>query len=153
MPKSRGLHQATRDDNHPLIIMSWLKKYWSGLLLASFAIAWLWVRHDRNLMHQRAHYTIGHLSGWHATPKSGIYYNYHFTVAGSAYEGSSPSEAGMRTADGERCVVKYDSVDPTTNVGYFAVFVPDSIRQAPANGWRVLPFPIPQWILDRETKK
>jgi hypothetical protein len=125
--------------------MAWLKKYWGGLLLALFAVAWLWVRQGRNLMHERAHYTIGYLTGWHPTPKSGIYYNFRFTVAGADYEGSSPSEAGMQTADGTRCVVKYDSIDPNTNVGYFKIPIPDSIRRAPANGWRKPPFAVPHW--------
>ena len=132
-----------------MIWTCWLKKYWSGLLLVSFAIGWLWVRQNRNLMHQRAHYTIGYLTGWQPTPKSGIYYNYHFTVAGSSYEGSSPSGAGMRTAKGERCVIKYDSIDPNTSVGYFTIPIPNNVSQPPPNGWREPPFPIPRWILNR----
>lgn len=82
-------------------------------------------------------------------PESGIYYKYRFTVAGTTYVGSSPSEAGMKTADGTRVVVKYDSLNPTNNVGYFRLTIPDSIRQVPPppNGWRRPPFPIPQWIL------
>ena len=55
----------------------------------------------------------------------------------------------MATAEGSRFVVKYDSIHPATNVGYFAIDIPDSIRQAPANGWRKPPFPMPQWVLDR----
>lgn len=133
--------------------MVWLKKYWGGLLLVLFAVAWLWVRQGRDLMHQRAHYTIGYLTGWHPTPKSGIYYDFRFAVAGTTYESSSPGEAGMETANGTRCVVKYDSIDPATSVGYFKIPIPDSIRQAPANGWRRPPFPIPQWILDRGKQK
>jgi hypothetical protein len=133
--------------------MVWLKKHWTGLLLGLFAIAWLWVRQGRNRMHERAHYTIGYLTGSHPTPKSGIYYNFRFAVAGAEYVGSSPGEGGMKTPDGTRCVVKYDSIDPNTNVGYFRTVIPDSIRRAPANGWREPPFDVPRWMLERAKKR
>jgi hypothetical protein len=129
--------------------MQWLKNYWGGAVLVLFALGWLWVRHSRNAMHQRAHYTIGYLTGWHPTPKSGIYYNYRFSVADALYEGSSPGEAGMPTGIGTRCVVEYDSLNPNSNFAYFKLTIPASIRQAPSTGWRVPPFPIPQWMLDR----
>ena len=132
-----------------MILFSWFAKYWSGLLFVVFAGFLLWAFHDSTNMHKRAKYTVGYIKGWHPTAKSGIRYDFRFVIADSIYRGSSPSDKGMATARGSRFVVEYDSIHPATSVGYFAVFIPDSIRQAPVNGWRVPPFPIPQWILDR----
>jgi hypothetical protein len=129
--------------------LRWLRTYWGGLLLGLFGLYWLWASRAGDRLHQRAHYTIGYLTGWRPTPKSGTYYNFYFMVADSLYRGSSPSDAGMATATGSRFVVKYDSLNPDSNVGYFKVTIPDSIRKAPPTGWRVPPFPIPQQLLDR----
>ena len=131
-----------------ITLMNWLKKYWGGILLGLFAIGSFCTYQDHQRMHQRAHYTIGYITGWHPTPKSGIHYEYRFTVRDSTYEDASQSDVGMNTEKGARCVVKYDSIDPAVSVGYFNVPIPDSIRQPPANGWRKPPFPIPEWILN-----
>lgn len=99
-------------------------------------------------MHERAHYTIGYLTGWHPTPKSGIYYEFNFTVAGTTYKSSGPGKVKLPIIAGTRFVVKYDSSDPTSNVGYFELPVPDTVRRAPPAGWRRPTFPLPQWVLD-----
>lgn len=133
--------------------MNWLKKYWAGLLLGLFAIGWLVVDQLHRRMHHRAHYTIGYVTGWHPTSKSSIHYDFRFMDKGSIYQGSSPNDQGSNTFKGARFVVKYDSIDPTINVGYFNLLIPESIRQAPANGWRKPPFPVPQWILTMGQKE
>lgn len=130
----------------------WIKKYWGLLLMPPFAILLYMANQADNSMDQHAKYTVGYITGWHFT-RSGKHFDYRFAVADSIYEGTSLSDKGMATANGSRFAVKFDSTHPATNVGYFAVFIPDSIRQAPANGWRTPPFPIPQWILDRGKQK
>ena len=130
----------------------WIKKYWGLLLMLPFVVLLYMANQADNSMDQHAKYTVGYITGWHFT-RSGKHFDYRFAVTDSIYEGTSLSDKGMVTDKGSRFVVKYDSVHPATSVGYFAVFVPDSIRQAPANGWRVPPFPIPQGILDRRKQK
>ena len=103
-------------------------------------------------MNQHAKYTVGYITGWHFT-RSGTHFDYRFSAANAPYVGTSLSDKGMNDANGSRFVVKYDSLDPTTSVGYFAIPIPDSIRRAPTNGWRRPPFPIPQWILDQGKQK
>jgi hypothetical protein len=126
----------------------WLKKYWGLIVVAVGGLGIFWVYQADELMDQRAKYTVGYITGWHFT-RSGKHFDFQFHVANTSYVGTSLSDKGMNTANGSRFVVEYDSIDPSTNVGYFAITIPDSIRQAPANGWRTPPFPIPQWILNR----
>ncbi|TGE29453.1 hypothetical protein [Hymenobacter metallicola] len=91
-------------------------------------------------MHTRARYTIGYLTGGYYTPKSGKRYSYRYEVRGQEYEATDIREVNMNTATGARFVVEYDSLDPGVSRSHFALAVPDSIGQAPANGWKVPPF-------------
>ncbi|MGI4737737.1 MAG: hypothetical protein ACRYG7_21425 [Janthinobacterium lividum] len=127
-----------------MAVLKWVSTYWWALLLLLVALFWVLAQHDSDLLAQRAHYTIGYLTGSHYSVKNGKYFDFRFTVADSVYQGSSLSEKGMHTATGSRFVVKYDSLHPASNVGYFAQAIPDSIRQAPPNGWRKPPFHLPQ---------
>lgn len=80
-----------------------------------------------------------------------MHFSFLFTVADSTYESASRGmNDELHMKKGSRFVVKYDSLSPGSNIGYFEYAVPDSIRQAPPNGWLRPPFAIPQWILDRD---
>ena len=95
------------------------------------AIAWVYIgRPDK--LNQRAKYAIGYNTGQWNIGRSGIHYFFHFTVADSTYEGASlgPGD-GMHMKKGFRFVVKYDSLSPGRNIGYFEYPIPDSIHQAP----------------------
>ena len=129
-------------------VIAWLFRNWAVIVLGLGVIGFIQYRKTRNQMHQRAKFTLGAIDGWHQTAKSGRMFGFNFKVAGTRYGGSSGWESGMNEADGSRCLVEYDSLDPQQNVGHFAVAIPDSIRQAPANGWSVPPFPVPAWYLD-----
>jgi hypothetical protein len=63
-------------------------------------------------MHKRAKFTLGTIDGWHQTAKSGRMFSFTFKVNGTQYGGSSGWESGMKEADGSRCRVGYDSLDP-----------------------------------------
>ncbi len=134
--------------NSPMAVWSWLRSYGSFVFLGLGLVGVLYAGHIFNLAHQRAKFTVGYLTGY-VYQKSGKRYNYRFEVQGTEYEGQSSSDKGMDDRDGARFVVEYDSLDPGTSVGHFDVFVPDSIRQAPANGWTRPPFPVPARLLDR----
>ncbi len=129
--------------------LRWLRRYWFLLLFGFIGLGIAWVAHRTNLMHQRAKYTIGYITGYVYQPKSGKKYHYRYEVQGAAYEGTSSSEAHMNDQDGARFVVEYDSTSPDISTGHFTLAIPDSIRQVPANGWRRPPFPVPQQMLDR----
>ncbi len=132
-----------------MAIWSWLRTYgWFALLVLGI-VGTFFVAHQTKLRHQRAKFTIGYLTGYVYKPKSGKYYNYRFEVQGTEYEGQSEPDKGMDDSDGARFVVEYDSTHPGTSLGHFVVLVPDSIRQAPANGWTRPPFPVPARLLDR----
>lgn len=130
--------------------ISWLRRNWAFLFLGFVAIAWIYAAHSGDQMHQRAKFTIGYITGWHLTAKSGKYYEFHFMVRDSVYEGNSSTETGMDRRNGARFVVEYDSLNPGTNVGHFAVIVPNVIQQPPRDGWRTPPFPVPAWIINHE---
>lgn len=126
-----------------MAVLKWLRTYWWVLLLLLVAFFWVLAQRDNALLTQRAKYTIGYLTGSHYSVKNGKYFDFRFAVADSIYQGSSLSDKGMATANGSRFVVQYDSLHPAVNVGHFAQAIPDSIRQAPANGWRVPPVALP----------
>lgn len=130
-----------------------LRQYSPFLFLALVAVAWFYVARLGQTMHKQAKYTIGYLTGSVYQPKSGKYYRFRFGVKNVLYRGADLPDKGMDRRIGGRIVVEYDSTNPARNVGYFAIAIPDSIRQAPANGWRKPPFPIPQWILERGKEK
>ena len=132
--------------------VQWLLRNWAAMGLLGFAIAFYYDRQNRNLMHERAKFTVGTIDGWHQTAKSGRFFGFKFSVAGQPYGGSSGWHSGMNEADGSPCLVEYDSLAPTMNAGHFAVPIPDSLRHVPANGWRVPPFPVPAWITDHGRK-
>lgn len=129
-------------------VLSWLLKHWAPIVLGLGALAFINYRWQADQMHVRARFTIGLLDDWHYTAKSGRFFNYHFAVRGVPYEGSSSRQAHMNEAKGTRYLVEYDSLAPAQNVGHFDIAIPDSIRQAPANGWGKPPFPLPAWMVD-----
>ena len=130
-----------------------LKGYVALGFLGIVVLAVVYVSHLNNAMHPRAKFTIGYLGDYVYHLKNGKHYRFNFQVQDKEYQGTEQSQAGMDRRVGARFVVEYDSLDPTQHIGYFPVAVPDSVRQAPANGWRKPPFSIPQWILDRTSKK
>lgn len=130
-----------------------VKGYIAFVFLGIVALAVIYVSHLNGAMHTRAKFTIGYLGEYVYHLKNGKHYRFHFQVQGKEYQGTEQSQAGMDRRVGARFVVEYDSLDPTQHTGYFPLAIPDSIRQAPANGWRTPPFPIPQWILDRTRKR
>ena len=129
-------------------VISWLFRNWAVFVLAAGAIGFVYVARLDKQMHQRAKFTLGSITGWHQTAKSGRMFGFYFTVAGTRYGGSSGWESGMNEADGSPCLVEYDSLNPQQNVGHFGIIIPDNLRRAPANGWQVPPFPVPAWYLD-----
>ena len=133
--------------------VAWLSRNWAVFVLIFGAIGVFYITRLDKQMHQRAKFTLGAIDGWHQTAKSGRMFGFNFKVAGTRYGGYSGWESGMNEADGSRCLVEYDSLDQQQNVGHFAVAIPDSIRQGPANGWSVPPFPVPAWYLDHGREK
>jgi hypothetical protein len=129
-----------------------LRQYGPFLFLGLVGAAWFYVSHLSDVMHERAKFTLGYLTGSVYQPKSGKYYRFRFEVQGKSYTGADLPDSGMDRRNGARIVVLYDSVDPARNVGHFAIAVPDSIHHPPANGWRVPPFPLPRHVLSHGKK-
>ena len=129
-------------------VIRWVLRHWALLGLASFAVAFWFMNQSITHLHERAKFTLGTIDGWRYTANSGRFFGFSFQVAGVPYGGSSKWKPGMLEADGSRCLVEYDSLDPAVNVGHFDVLIPDSV-QAPANGWRVPPVRVPAWLLSR----
>ena len=86
------------------------------------------------MLHERANYTIGYITGSHWAVKSGRQVDYEMTINGKVYKGGDDELPGMKI-EGARYLVKYDSIDPEWKVVYYAHPVPDSIGEAPPNGW------------------
>ena len=142
---------AARNKDSPF--RAWLRRNWVVLVLPAGLFLLLRTYHTPAFAHQRAKFTVGRIIGQRTTQVGSRLIDFQFTVQQATYSGTTsyPAATGGR-ALGPRCLVEYDSLAPQQNVGYFAIPIPDSIREAPANGWRKPPFPIPHWILNR-TKK
>ncbi len=120
--------------------------------LGVIGFAWLMFDfyHRADLLRARAKYTIGYVQGSHWAMKNGKQINYYATISGATYKGGKDELPGMRLAGG-RYLVKYDSLDPEVKTVYFEYSIPDSIVEAPANGWRTPPFPVPADLTSRTT--
>ena len=132
-----------------MTVWRWLRRNGPFLFLGLIVVSTFYVAHIFNQGHERAKFTIAYLTGYVYQYKTGKHYNYHFEVQGTIYEGQSLPDTGMDDRNGARFVVEYDSTHPGTNVGHFAVTIPDSIRRPPLNGWTRPPFPVPARLLDR----
>ena len=125
-------------------LLNWVGKHlvWFvvGICLAE---GWYGLR-AKQKMHTRAHFTIGYITGGTYRPKSGRSYSYYYRVKDKEYEATDISEAGMNTENGARFVVEYNSLEPEVSTGHFTLAVPDSIREAPTDGWRKPPVSVPQ---------
>lgn len=114
-----------------------------GLLGFVCAYGYYLYRTREGLMH-RGKYTIGYVTGAALTVTSGWTLEYRFEINGKAYTGSRREESMTNTAVGARYLVKYDSLSPDWHQVYYEAPVPDSIRQAPRDGWRHRPWPDPE---------
>ena len=92
-------------------------------------------------------YAIGYVYKTHWTVKSGKFADYRFTVNGTAYTGSDKALADMRLQGG-RYVVEFHPPEPDINVVFYHAPVPDSVADAPAEGWQTPPFAVPKEVLE-----
>jgi hypothetical protein len=130
-------------------LRTWLTRNWIVLALPTGLFLLLRTYHTPAFAHQRARFTLGILTQQRLTETGSRLVEFRFTVHKVAYTGATAYPAQTnRDSLVLRCLVEYDSLDPRQNVGHFAITIPDSIRQAPANGWQRPPFPVPLWILD-----
>ena len=117
-------------------------------MVSLIGLGLLWAIHDSNVIDRRAKYTIGYLTGWHQTLKSGREFDFRYRIGGVTYEGSAGSDP-YNKAEGTPFLVKYDSLRPDMNFGYDKIPIPARFRQAPANGWLEPPFQVPKRIVNR----
>jgi len=90
---------------------------------------------------RRGKYTIGYVTGRTVMPSSGWSIQYRFAVRDTTYTGSAPEHGGMNRKDGARYLLTYDSLAPDWSQIDYEAPIPDSIGQAPPNGWRWRPWP------------
>ena len=118
-----------------------------------WAIGFIWLAmywyEGAGLLRERAKYTVGHIRGTHWAVKSGRQVDYFMMVNGQMYKGGSDEVPGMKI-EGGRYLVKYDSLDPESKAVYYKYSIPDSVGEAPANGWFTPPFPVPAEVTSRQ---
>lgn len=115
--------------------LTWLVRNFGYFLLPGLVGGYLWFFHSTRVMHQRGKYTVGYVTGWTQTLKSGRSIDYACTINGVPYRSSVHEEPGMNAAKGTRYVVEYDSVEPQMNWAYYQMPVPSGIGPPPAGGW------------------
>ena len=130
-------------------LRTWLARNWIVLVLPAGLFLLLRPHHTPAFAHRRARFTLGSVTAQRTREAGRRVVEFAFAVRGVPYTGTAGYAATTgRGVPGPRCLVEYDSLDPQQNVGHFAVPIPDSLRRAPANGWRVPPFPVPAWFPD-----
>ncbi|RZJ57738.1 MAG: hypothetical protein EOO55_02695 [Hymenobacter sp.] len=94
--------------------------------------------HARN---SNPRYTIGKVTGtnYAVGPSSHSVTFFTYVVGARTYRTST---SGDLSAGCTRCLIKYAADDPQNVKFYNHVCVPDSIDQAPAQGWKTPPFPV-----------
>ena len=115
--------------------LTWLVRNVGYFLLPGLVGVYLWSTHVVRVMHARGKYTVGYVTGWTQTLKSGRSIDYTCTIDGVVYHSSVHEEPGMNAENGTRYVVEYDSVEPKTNWAYYKMPVPPGIGPPPAGGW------------------
>lgn len=113
----------------------WLQRNFVYLGLACFIALLSWSVYQSHSLHQRGKYTIGYVTGWTQTLKSGRSITYRCTIRGLTYEGRSLEVKGMNTKPGARYIVVFDSLDPSVNEAYYENPIPVALTAAPPNGW------------------
>ena len=126
------------------------KTIWTAIGVGIFVWVGLDFYKAAGLLRERAKYTVGHIRGTHWAVKSGRQVNFFMTVNGQTYRGGSDELPGMKI-EGGCYLVKYDSLDPEVKGVYYEYPVPDSVGEAPANGWFTPPFPVPAEVTSRQT--
>lgn len=86
-------------------------------------------------MQQRGKYTVGFVTGWSQTLKSGRSITYRCTVDGVVYNSSNLEKKGMNSEVGMRYLVEYDSLNPSVNYAYFGHPLAPNFGNPPAAGW------------------
>jgi alpha-beta hydrolase superfamily lysophospholipase len=113
-----------------------------GCILAS-SIIWLplTILHHKMVkkVSKYAKYTIGITGSPFLTLKSGFLMEYDFSLNGKNYYGSAQYNQDKTIAPGGRYFVRYDSLDPSLSYLLDEFPVPDSITNAPLNGWGKIP--------------
>lgn len=113
----------------------WLQRNFIYVGLVCFVALLSWSAYQRYSLHQRGKYTIGYVTGWTQTLKSGRSITYRCTIRGLPYEGRSLEVKGMNAKPGARYVIVFDSLNPSSNEAYYENSIPATITVAPPNGW------------------
>lgn len=124
-------------------ILRWTRSNFVYLGAVAFAFLYYWlVFHKNKVMHQRGKYTIGYVTGWRQTLKSGRSIDYQCAVNGITYSSSVLEEKGMNSTVGTRYLVEYDSTAPELNYIYYHRPLSIRLGNAPLNGWNKASFDI-----------
>lgn len=116
--------------------LAWFKSNFVYLGCIVFAALYYWfVIHKGDVMQQRGKYTVGFVTGWTQTLKSGRSITYRCTVDGVTYNSSNLEKKGMNSEVGMRYLVEYDSLNPSLNYAYFGHPLAPNFGNPPVAGW------------------
>jgi hypothetical protein len=114
-----------------------------GIALATFVAYSVRYRHQLvTALQAHPRYTIGYVTGtgYAVSASSHSLAFFPYTVGSRTFRTSS---SGDLVAGCTRCLVKYAADDPQKFEFYNRICIPDSIADAPAQGWRIPPFAAP----------
>ena len=115
---------------------AWFKSNFVYIGSIAFAALYYWfVIHTGDVMQQRGKYTVGFITGWTQTLKSGRSITYRCIVNGIPYTSSNLEKKGMNSKIEMCYLVEYDSLNPSLNYAYFGHPLSPDFGPPPVTGW------------------
>lgn len=114
---------------------TWLLRNFAYVGCAGFLALYIWSIHRGNVMVERGKHTVGYVTGWTQTAKSGRSIDYRCVIGGVTYKSSALERQGMNSTVGTRYLVEYDSLDPSVNNAYYDHPLLNGVDRVPFNGW------------------
>lgn len=109
------------------------------LALLTIALFVAFIVFKRNWLLRNHRFTIGVTIGTESASRMGTYVDFTYNVSGIEYKGSRPLDGFRPESNGGRYYVMFSVDDPETEHILWDKPVPNSIKEAPMEGWSELP--------------
>ncbi|MBN2613570.1 MAG: hypothetical protein JXB00_18585 [Bacteroidales bacterium] len=110
-----------------------------SLVIFSSVIIYILGIYQRKELKKYSRYTIGYTNKVIQTTKLGKVLKYHYFINGEEYNGAKSNIKSNSVKLGERYYVIFSNKNPINSEIYLERTVPDSIRNAPSEGWEEIP--------------
>jgi len=123
--------------------LSQTQQYFLGILLVSILGAFIYFKKQNSFTSilDNSRYSIGEIEKINYY-KGQDYFHYHFSVNNDNHEAGIGKTVSNNLFIGKRYFVIFEQDNPENSMLIPFLFVPDSITEAPSEGWKEPPVPI-----------